>query len=109
MISSKQLIILIVAFTSISILCGCSSTIKISEFPKPPDILLEEPKCLNEASNSELLSDLLDTVVENYGICRTNQERLILWQSWYLEQEKLYQLPSLKLRTLSEYLANSKG
>lgn len=99
MISSKQLIILIVAFTSISILCGCSSTIKISEFPKPPDILLEEPKCLNEASNSELLSDLLDTVVENYGICRTNQERLILWQSWYLEQEKLYKESRFKFNS----------
>jgi hypothetical protein len=90
MISSRQLIVFIVAFTTISILSGCSSTIKITEFPKPPDILLEEPNGLNEATNSNQLSDLLDTVVENYGICRTNQERLILWQSWYKEQEILY-------------------
>jgi hypothetical protein len=36
-------------------------------------------------------SRLLDRVVENYGACHENTEKLKAWQEWYQEQKKIYE------------------
>lgn len=36
-------------------------------------------------------SRLLDTVVENYGACHENAEKLRAWQEWYTEQKKIFE------------------
>lgn len=35
-------------------------------------------------------SRLLDRVIENYGACHENAEKLKAWQEWYLEQKKIH-------------------
>ena len=36
-------------------------------------------------------SDLLTTVVENYGTCYEIREKVIGWQTWYKEQKKIFE------------------
>jgi hypothetical protein len=36
-------------------------------------------------------SRLLDRVIENYGACHENAEKLRAWQQWYQEQKKIYE------------------
>ena len=36
-------------------------------------------------------SRLLDRVIENYGACHENAEKLKAWQEWYREQKKIYE------------------
>ena len=36
-------------------------------------------------------SRLLDRVVENYGACHENAEKLRMWQEWYTEQKKVFE------------------
>ena len=36
-------------------------------------------------------SRLLDRVIENYGACNENAEKLKAWQEWYREQKKIYE------------------
>ena len=35
-------------------------------------------------------SRLLDRVIENYGACNENAEKLKAWQEWYREQKRIY-------------------
>ena len=36
-------------------------------------------------------SRFLDRVVENYGACHENAEKLRMWQEWYKEQKKIFE------------------
>jgi hypothetical protein len=36
-------------------------------------------------------SRLLDRVIENYGACHENAEKLKAWQEWYREQKKIFE------------------
>jgi hypothetical protein len=36
-------------------------------------------------------SRLLDRVIENYGACHENAEKLKAWQEWYQEQKKIFE------------------
>jgi len=36
-------------------------------------------------------SQLLDTVVQNYGACHENAAKLEAWQEWYREQKKIFE------------------
>lgn len=36
-------------------------------------------------------SDLLDTVVQNYGACQENAVRLEAWQEWYRTQKEIFE------------------
>ena len=36
-------------------------------------------------------SELLDTVVQNYGTCNEVREKLCAWQEWYREQKKIFE------------------
>jgi len=36
-------------------------------------------------------SDIVETVVENYGRYNELREKVIGWQNWYLEQKKIFE------------------
>jgi hypothetical protein len=36
-------------------------------------------------------SDIVETVVENYGRYNELREKVIAWQNWYLEQKKIFE------------------
>ena len=87
--NNMRIISLIAIFSGIIFVFGCASKVPVyPEFPKVPEEFLETPKCLTEAKESDRMSDLLNTVVENYSICNNNYDRLILWQTWYKKQQE---------------------
>jgi hypothetical protein len=36
-------------------------------------------------------SELVETVVDNYGVCHENAEKLRGWQEWYRTQKKIHE------------------
>jgi hypothetical protein len=36
-------------------------------------------------------SELLEAVVDNYGSCHENIEKLKAWQEWYREQKQIFE------------------
>lgn len=45
-----------------------------------------------DGSTSEVkANELITTVVENYGTCYEMREKLLGWQQWYLEQQKIFE------------------
>lgn len=74
-------------------LSGCK-TISIEvkgDVPSVPESFLTLPKELSMAKQSNRLSDLIVTVTENYRVCNDTRNRLILWQTWYMENQKIFQ------------------
>lgn len=75
----------------LTMVVGCSTMVPVkNKFPTVPEVLLQPPVALAEASESEKLSDFLLTVTDNYAIAYSNSNRLLAWQSWYLEQRKVF-------------------
>jgi len=49
------------------------------------------PAVSDGASSGVKASDLLDTVVENYGRYNEIREKLITWQEWYKQQKRIFE------------------
>jgi hypothetical protein len=49
------------------------------------------PESTDGAPSGIEASRLLDRVVENYGACHENAEKLKMWQEWYREQKKIFE------------------
>jgi hypothetical protein len=49
------------------------------------------PESTDGAPSGIEASRLLDRVVENYGSCHENAEKLKMWQEWYREQKKIFE------------------
>ena len=49
------------------------------------------PTVSDGASSGVKASDLLDTVVENYGRYNEIRERLVAWQEWYKQQKRIFE------------------
>jgi hypothetical protein len=49
------------------------------------------PTVSDGASSGVKASDLLDTVVENYGRYNEIREKLITWQEWYKQQKRIFE------------------
>jgi hypothetical protein len=49
------------------------------------------PSVSDGASSGVKASDLLDTVVENYGRYNEIREKLITWQEWYKQQKRIFE------------------
>ena len=49
------------------------------------------PESTDGAPSGVEASRLLDRVVENYGSCHENAEKLKMWQEWYREQKKIFE------------------
>ena len=75
------------------ILSGCATVVPVSiTFPNVPEMLLEDPPKLKVTKLTNVkASDLLTTVVENYGTYYEIREKLMGWQTWYKEQKKIFE------------------
>jgi hypothetical protein len=49
------------------------------------------PSVSDGASSGVKASDLLDTVVENYGRFNEIREKLVAWQEWYKQQKRIHE------------------
>jgi hypothetical protein len=49
------------------------------------------PTSADGTTSTVKASAVLDTVVENYGICNETREKLISWQDWYKAQKKIFE------------------
>ena len=49
------------------------------------------PSVSDGASSGVKASDLLDTVVENYGRYNEIREKLVAWQEWYKQQKRIFE------------------
>lgn len=49
------------------------------------------PSIADGTASTVKASTVLDTVVENYGICNETREKLISWQDWYKAQKKIFE------------------
>jgi hypothetical protein len=49
------------------------------------------PTVSDGASSGVKASDLLDTVVENYGRFNEIREKLVAWQEWYKQQKRIHE------------------
>jgi hypothetical protein len=49
------------------------------------------PASTDGTTSTVKASAVLDTVVENYGICNETREKLILFQEWYKSQKKIFE------------------
>jgi hypothetical protein len=49
------------------------------------------PSVADGATSTVKASDVLSTVVENYGICNETREKLISFQEWYKAQKKIFE------------------
>lgn len=64
-------------------------------------VVLHNSASQNEVSGGSTVADgtpsevkasqLLSTVVDNYGTCHEIREKLIAWQEWYTTQKKIYE------------------
>lgn len=61
-------------------------------FPEAPKELMTAPEELKkiELGHDVKLSDVMSTVVENYGASHKNSTRLKAWQVWYEQEKKAY-------------------
>lgn len=79
------------------LLTGCVHLDKVPPGPIPvfPPVSKEllETKCpeLQAAIPSELLSDMLKTVIANYGEYHKCKAMVDAWQTWYAEQKTNYE------------------
>ena len=83
-------------------LVGCSTTVPIAvKFPEVPAILLDPAPKLKSvdqgaantagAASEVKASELIGTVVENYGTYYQVVEQLRGWQDWYRTQKAIFE------------------
>lgn len=74
------------------ILTGCSTLIPVApKFPEVPAELNTKCPDLQKTPETEKLSDVLNTVVDNYSQYHECQEYVMRWQEWYTKQKKIYE------------------
>lgn len=80
------------AIILIVLLTGCK-TIPVKPPAFPPISQSMEYRCpdLKEARQSELLSELLDTIIKNYGEYHKCRVAVDVWHQWYEEQKENYE------------------
>lgn len=76
------------------ILClsACSTAVPVKQkFPEAPKELLEKCQALQKADSSKpAITDLLKTVVENYGLYYQCSLKVEGWNEWYTEQKRIF-------------------
>jgi hypothetical protein len=82
----------LLALTLALMLTACSTTVPVKQkFPDVPKELLEKCPDLKKAEpDTKAITDLLRTVVENYGLyyqCSLKQDG---WTEWYDTQKKIF-------------------
>jgi len=49
------------------------------------------PESADGTPSTVKASELLETVVDNYGACHENAEKLRAWQEWYRTQKQIHE------------------
>lgn len=74
------------------LLVGCSTTVPVKQkFPEVPSALLIKPSELKQTQYDAKPSEVIGTVVENYGTYYDVYDQLEGWQQWYAEQKRIYE------------------
>lgn len=81
----------LLSIVPILFLSACTQSVPIkNRFPEVPESLLVPPKDLIESKSGGQFTEFLKTVTDNYSTCDDSADRLIAWQTWYREQQKIY-------------------
>lgn len=83
----KKLLPLII----IILLVGCSSTPVKRNFPQVPKELLQACPDLKQTNSTEKLSEVLKTVVDNYGQYHECKIKTETWIEWYNTQKNIFE------------------
>lgn len=72
--------------------CGTTAVPVKQKWPDAPKELLEKCEALRKADVSKTaITDLLKTVVENYGLYYQCSAKVEGWQEWYEGQKKIFE------------------
>jgi PBP1b-binding outer membrane lipoprotein LpoB len=83
----KRLLILLPAL----FLAGCMTTAPVKmSFPEAPEEMFKECPDLKEVKKGAQLSDILNTVVENYAQYHECRAKMDLWIEWHKSNKKIY-------------------
>jgi hypothetical protein len=74
------------------IIAGCTTTVPVtSEFPTPPQVLMESCGTLQTIDKETvLLSEFLQTVRTNYEKYHNCSDLVKEWQNWFTQQKAIY-------------------
>jgi hypothetical protein len=81
----KRLIIV-----AVLLIAGCSSVPVAIKFPDVPKDMLESCPDLKLVPETTKLSEVLPTVVDNYGQYYTCKDTVDSWIDWYNSQKKIF-------------------
>lgn len=73
------------------LLVGCSSTPVKRNFPEVSQELLQACPDLKQINSTEKLSEVLKTVVDNYGQYHECKIKADTWIEWYNAQKKIFE------------------
>ena len=74
------------------VIVGCTTLPVEHQFPAAPDDLLTECPALKQTDlKVTKLSELVGTVVENYGQYQTCSDRVSDWIKWYNDQKTTFE------------------
>ena len=71
---------------------GCAFGVPVKQkFPAAPELLMQACESLKElGTDSVQLTELLKTLIENYGSYHQCAARTAAWQDWYREQRQIF-------------------
>ena len=74
-------------------LAGCSTPIPVKQkFPDVPKALVERCESLRKIEGDRVaITEMLKTVVANYGMYYECAAKVDGWNDWYLEQKRIYE------------------
>ena len=73
------------------LLTGCITVPVDREFPKiPPSLQTGCPTLGEVPTNTTKLSEVLVVVTNNYALYQECQVKINTWQSWYKEQQRIF-------------------
>jgi hypothetical protein len=75
---------------AVLLITGCSSVPITMKFPDVPKDMLESCPDLKLVPETTKLSEVLPTVVDNYGQYYTCKDSVDSWIDWYKNQKKIF-------------------
>ncbi len=86
----KNILALLIVLT----LVGCSTAPVKVPFPEADNKLMQKPRSLEPITIQDgdhiALSQMMEAVARNYGICKENAVLYVAWQEWYKETKDQY-------------------
>ena len=78
-------------FLSIAMLVGCTTVPVARKFPEVPKELTETCPDLKQSQSTTKLSQVISTVVENYGQYHECKVKVDSWNDWYTTQKQIFE------------------